>query len=321
MDTLLITRNEVESLLDPLELYPTLESAFCSYSINRNIPPQRTRSILPKENTSAMILFPGLISEVPAYAVKDHAKFPSDSPAIKGVINLHDLDTGQLLAIMDSTYITAVRTGLSGAIGTHLLARKDAKKVAIIGTGVQGKLQLRSLAYVREFSQVFVYDTVIEKAKSYVDEMQEECKASMVICKSLEEAVSDADIIITATWAREPFLFSNMVKKGVHITTLGPDEPGKCEISAELIQRSLFVCDDRNLAVEMGAIGGAGLSEDYIHAELGEVIKNPKLGRTNDNQVTIYGSVGLAFQDLVGAWHVYQKARELNVGRFINFLE
>jgi ornithine cyclodeaminase/alanine dehydrogenase-like protein (mu-crystallin family) len=81
------------------------------------------------------------------------------------------------------------------------------------------------------------------------------------------------------------------------------------------------VCDDRNLAVQMGAIGGVGLSEDYIHADLGEVIYNPKLGRTNDYQVTIYGSVGLAFQDLVGAWNVYKKARELNIGRYINFLE
>jgi ornithine cyclodeaminase/alanine dehydrogenase-like protein (mu-crystallin family) len=274
-----------------------------------------------QENTSAMILFPGLSSDIPAYTVKDHAKFPSESPAIKGVINLHELDTGRLLAIMDSTYITAVRTGLSGSIGTHLLARKDAKQVAIIGAGVQGKLQLRSLSYLREFSQVFVYDTVIENSKSFVHEMEEECKASMVICKSIEEAVNDADIIITATWAREPFLFSNMVKKGVHITTLGPDEPGKCEVSAELIKQSLFVCDDRNLAVQMGAIGGVGLSEDYIHADLGEVIYNPKLGRTNDDQVTIYGSVGLAFQDLVGAWNVYQKARELNIGRYINFLE
>ncbi|MEH7226686.1 ornithine cyclodeaminase family protein [Bacillus sp. JJ1566] len=321
MDTLVLTRKEIESLLNPIELYPALKSAFCSYSLNRKFAAQRARSTLPKESTSAMILFPGLSSDIPAYTVKNHSKFPTESTAIKGVINLHDLETGQLLAIMDSTYITAVRTGLSGAMGTHILARENAKNICIIGAGVQGKLQLRSLQYVRDFSKVFVYDTSIEKAKSFVEEMQEECKISMVICNSIEEAVRESDIIITATWAREPFIFSNMIKKGVHITSLGSDEPGKCEVSAELIQQSLFVCDDRQLAVQTGAIGGVGLSEDSIHAEIGEVITNDKLGRKNDEQVTIYGSVGLAFQDLVGAWHVYQKAKKFKIGRYINFLD
>lgn len=320
MDTLLLTRTEVQSLLDPLELRPSLEAAFASYSLTRHIPAQRARSILPQDNTSVMLLFPGLVSNIPAYTVKDHAKFPSQSPSIKGVINLHDLETGQLLAIMDSTYITAVRTGLSGALGTHLLARTHAKNVAIIGAGVQGTIQLRSLNYFREISNVFVYDTSLEKAASFVKNMTEALKIPITICNSVEEAIHDSDIIISATWATEPFLFSSMVKKGVHITTLGPDEPGKCEVSAELIEKSIFVCDDRDLAIQMGAIGGVGLKENNIHAEIGEVIANKKPGRTNDDQFTIYGSVGLAFQDLVAVWHVYQRAKQLNQGRYINFL-
>ncbi|MEH7237694.1 ornithine cyclodeaminase family protein [Bacillus sp. JJ1562] len=321
MDTLLLTRKEIESLLDPIDLYPALKKAFCSYSSNRKIAAQRSRSDLPKDNASAVVLFPGLSSDIPAYTVKDHSKFPTETPSIRGVINLHDLETGRLLAIMDSTYITAVRTGLSGAMGTHILARENAKNVSIIGAGVQGKLQLRTLKYFRDYSTVFVFDTSIEKARSFVEEMQEECKTSMVICNSIEEAVRDSDIIITATWSRVPFLYSNMIKEGVHITTLGPDEPGKCEVSAELIQQSLFVCDDRQFAVQMGAIGGVGLSADAIHAEIGEVMTNDKLGRKKDEQTTIYGSVGLAFQDLVGAWHVYQKAKKYKKGRYINFLD
>lgn len=320
MQTLLLTRTEIQKLMEPLELYPVLKAAFASYSLSREIPAQRARSNLPQENTSAMLLFPGLISNIPAYSVKDHAKFPSHSPSIKGVINLHDLETGHLLAIMDSTYITAIRTGLSGAIGTHLLARRDADSVAIIGAGVQGTLQLESLNHLRKVSKVFVYDTSIENACSFARSITEELEIPITVCKSIEEAIDEADIIITATWAREPFLFSNMVKKGVHITTLGPDEPGKCEVSAELIEKSIFICDDKRLAVQMGAIGGAGLAEDNIHAEIGEVINNQSLGRANDDQITIYGSVGLAFQDLVGAWHVYQKAKELNQGNYIDFL-
>ncbi|RFB12660.1 ornithine cyclodeaminase family protein [Bacillus sp. HNG] len=321
MKTLLLTRTEIQNLLEPLELYPDLKAAFVSYSLTRKIPAQRVRSNLPQENTSVMLLFPGLISNIPAYTVKDHAKFPSHSPSIKGVINLHNLETGQLLAIMDSTYITAIRTGLSGAIGTHLLARRDAENVAIIGAGVQGTIQLRSLNYLRDISRVFVYDTSFEKADSFARSITEELKIPITVCNSVEEAIHEADIIITATWAREAFVFSSMVKKGVHITTLGSDEPGKCEVSAELIEKSIFICDDRDLAVQMGAIGGVGLTEDNIHAEIGEVINDQRLGRTNDDQITVYGSVGLAFQDLVGAWHVYQKAKELKQGRYIDFLE
>ncbi|WP_268874248.1 ornithine cyclodeaminase family protein [Sutcliffiella cohnii] len=252
MQTLLLTRTEIQKLMEPLELYPVLKAAFASYSLSREIPAQRARSNLPQENTSAMLLFPGLISNIPAYTVKNHAKFPSHSPSIKGVINLHDLETGHLLAIMDSTYITAIRTGIAGAIGTHLLARRDADSVAIIGAGVQGTLQLQSLKHLREITKVFVFDTYNEKASSFAESISNELKIPITVCNSVEEAVQEADIIISATWSKEPFLFSNMVKKGVHITTLGPDEPGKCEVSAELIEKSIFISDDRDLAVQNG---------------------------------------------------------------------
>ncbi|PLR75782.1 ornithine cyclodeaminase [Bacillus sp. V3-13] len=320
MNTLLLTRTEVQELLNPIELFPELIEAFRSYSLNRNIAAQRARSSLKLDNTSAIVLFPGLIEHVPAFTIKNHAKFPEETPAIKGVIHLHDIETGALLSIMDSTYITAVRTGLSGAIGTHLLAKKNAEKIAIIGAGVQGKRQLLSLCYLRNFSEVFIYDTIKMNATKMMNEIRAEFHADFYICETLDEAVSDADIIITATWSREPFLFPHMVKEGVHITTLGPDEPNKAEVSAELIKQASFYCDDRELAVKMGAIGGVGLDANFIQAEIGEVIDNETLGRINNDQITIYGSVGLAFQDLAGAWQVYRKAKELNIGKKIDFL-
>lgn len=321
MDTLLLNRKEVESLLNPFELYPNFVEAFRMYSSHQEIQPQRAHSALPKENSSAMILFPGLNSNVPAYTVKNHAKFPNHTPSISGVINLHDLETGQLLAIMDSAYITAVRTGLSCAMSTHLLAGKAANTVAIIGAGVQGKLQLRSLHYLRQISSVCVYDTDKKRARLFAHSMEEELNVPIHVCETIEEAVNNCGIVILATWSKEPFLFSHMIKPGVHITTLGPDEPGKCEVSAELIQKSTFVCDDRRLALQMGAIGGVGLTEDDIYAEIGEVISQQKSGRVSEDQITIYGSVGLAFQDLICAWHVYQEALKSQTGRYMNFLE
>lgn len=321
MSTLLLARSEVEKLVDADELYLDLKDAFRAYSKSSARYGMRVRSPLKIENSSAVVLFPGLSEGIPAYTIKNHSKFPGTSPAIKGVIHLHDLETGELLAIMDSAYITSVRTGLAGAMGTHLLARKGAEKVAIIGAGVQGRLQLESLSNLRDLKEVFIFDQNEMNARKMVTVLQNRMDSAFHISNNLHAAVSDADIIITATWSKEPFLFSDMVKKGVHITTLGPDEPNKAEVSAELIKQSMFVCDDRELAVSMGAIGGAGLSADSIAAEIGEVIDNQYLGRISDDQITIFGMVGLPFQDLVAAWHVYQKAKELNVGKRIDLFQ
>src|SRR5262249_44727322 len=133
-------------------------------------------------------------------------------------------------------------------------------------------------------------------------------------------AAEAANIIFAATWSRTPFLLPGMLRPGAHISTIGPDEPGKCEVSAEVIRDALFVCDDRELAVSMGAIGGAGLGADAISAELGEVIGGTHPGRTIAEQITIYGGVGLAFQDAVAAWQIYQAALSRGVGREIDFL-
>jgi len=321
MTSLLLTRSDVERLLDPVALLPDLRSAFAAYSLQRTIPAQRIRSSLPHGATgSAMVLFPGLIPDIPAYTVKVHAKDPRGRPAIRGLLLLHDLETGRLLAAMDSTHLTAVRTGVAGAIAADVLARPDAGRVAIIGAGAQGTTQARSLALVRRLRQVRVYDTEQGQAEVFAARMAPQLAVPVRACLSVGDAVADADIIVAATWARAPFLFADMLAPGVHITTVGPDEPGKCEVDAGVIADGLFVCDDRDLAVTMGAVGGAGLGPEAIDAELGEVIAGARPGRTSAGQTTIYGGVGLAFQDLAAAWHVYRAARAAGVGRGIDFL-
>lgn len=267
-----------------------------------------------------MLLAPGLVPGIPSYTVKVHAKFPGLDPAIQGVIVLQDIMTGHPLALLESTLITAVRTGLAGALGADVLARADAKDVAIVGAGAQGVLQLECLRHVRQIRDVTVYDTAQGKAQQFARNESAKYDFRIVAAPSLAACVAEADIIVTSTWATAPFLFPGMLKPGVHITTLGPDQPGKCEVSADLLRVATFVCDDRSLAVDMGAIGGASLGADAIHAELGEVIAGTKAGRRSDGDITVFGSVGLAFQDLVVAWDVYEAARSKGIGRSISLL-
>ncbi len=319
MSTLLLTRSETEALLEPAALLPGLPAAFRGYSLDRGVRAQRVRSALSGPGT-ATVLFPGAAADIPAYTVKVHAKFPDQQPAIRGVLCLHDGQTGGLLAVMDSTHLTAVRTGLCSALAADVLARRDARAVAVIGAGVQGEHQLRSLHRMRSLGLVHVYDTAPERAQAFAARMRQSLGLMVEVSASAAAALQSAEMVFAATWARTPFILPGMLQPGTHVSTIGPDEPGKCEVSAEVIRDAVFVCDDRELAVSMGAIGGAKLGADAIHAELGEVIGGVHLGRTNAEQITVYGGVGLAFQDAVAEWQIYQAARSRGLGREIDFL-
>jgi len=229
-------------------------------------------------------------------------------------MNLADLETGEVLAIMDSIVITAERTALAGALAADVLARRDVPRVAVIGAGVQGEAQVRALQQVRRIERVDVVDSIPARAEAYATRVAPALGVEVVVQRDVAAAVRDADVIITATWSKQPFLSRSMVRDGVHITAVGADEPAKGELDAGLIAGSLFVCDDCDLAEKMGAIAGAGLGREAIHAELGEVIAGVKPGRTRPDQITIFGSVGLAFQDLAAAWQVYKRAKELGRG-------
>jgi ornithine cyclodeaminase/alanine dehydrogenase-like protein (mu-crystallin family) len=277
MSTLLLTRSDIEHLLDIPALVPLLKEGFKQYSSSRPIPAQRGRSSLPKEGSSATLLYPGLMPGIPAYSVKIHAKFPEQNPAIRGLIHLFDIHTGELLAVLESSYLTAVRTGVASALAAHTLARQDARTVAVIGAGTQGRWQLRALEKLRFIKQVLVFDSKAFVAGKFVAEMAREMDAKLVAVNTLGEALIDADIVLSATWSRSPFLYSGMVNEGTHISTLGADERGKAEVSADLLEQSLVVCDDRDLAISQGAVGNVGLTSEHIHAELGEVADKVKM--------------------------------------------
>jgi ornithine cyclodeaminase/alanine dehydrogenase-like protein (mu-crystallin family) len=306
-------------LVNPAALIELMRMAFCDYSERQMIPGRRFFTPLNGPG-DAMILAPGLTPGVPAYTVKVHAKFPDQQPAINGVLLLHNLQTGALMAVMDSTYLTAVRTGLGAALATNLLANPDASSVAIVGAGVQGEFQLRYLSLLRQITQVTVYDIDTVQADAYAARLSDELNIPITPSATLAGAVANAEIILTATWSKKPILFADMVRADCHITTVGADQPDEAEIAADLIKKANFFCDDRDLALSQGAIGGVELSATDISAELGEVLAGKRSGRSKKSQITIYGAVGIAFQDLVVAWHIYQNAHAQGVGRTLDFL-
>jgi ornithine cyclodeaminase/alanine dehydrogenase-like protein (mu-crystallin family) len=317
-----LDRAEIKALVTPREALEPMRNAFRIYSTKRTIPALRVPSPLPApapSDAGVMILVPGVVAGIPAYTVKVHAKYPARDPSIQGVIILSSLETGETLAVMESGFLTALRTGLAGAIAADVLACPDARTVAIVGAGTQGILQLEMLLLVRPITRARVYDISAERAREFTARNRSRLSIEIESADKLGTALRDADIVVTATWATEAFLHPNMIGPGTHITTLGADQPGKAEVSADLLRSSLFVCDDRELAVAMGAAGGAGVGAEVIYAELGEVIAGMHPGRTEPDQITIFGSVGLAFQDLVVGWLAYQEGLKRGVGHRVDF--
>ena len=305
---LLLSASQVRALIDPHSLLEALRQAMRAYDTAKQPRGQRTHSRIPSQKPhSVMIVFPGLVPGIPAYTVKINAKLPESIPSVRGLIALHDLETGALLAVMDSIAITAIRTGLVGGLAADALARKAIGTVAMIGAGTQGREQLRALRLVRSFANVRVYDTDRSRAEQLSRELTD-LGASFTIASSVAEAVRNSDIVITATWATQPIVTRDMIAPGTHITAIGADEPGKAELDRALLAASKFVCDDADLAAEMGALAGVGLGRDAVHCTLGDALNGTRV-RTSDDDITVFGSVGLPCQDLPAAWMVYQKAR------------
>jgi ornithine cyclodeaminase len=300
---------DLERLLEPRALLEELRSAMIAYDGVPAPRSQRPWSAIPSAaNHSVAVVFPGLVPGIPAYTVKINAKLPDARPSVRGLIALMDLETGALLSVMDSVVITRLRTALVGALAAQALARKQVHSVAVIGAGVQGRAQLRALRLVRDFRSVRVFDSRPASAAALVAELRDEFAVPMTVASDVREAVRDADVVITCTWATSPIVLDDMIAKGTHITAVGADAPGKAELDAALIRRSRFVCDDVDLAVDMGALAGAGLGRDAVHGTLGAVLAGKTPGRSRDDEITVFGSVGLPCQDLPAAWMAYRLA-------------
>ncbi len=306
--TLLLGAAELERLLTPQAAVQALREGFVA-ALAPQTSAQRIRQALPSSPGSIAVLLPGLLTGIPAYTVKVNAKFPDADPAISGIVCLHDLMTGELLALLDSAFVTAWRTGLSAALATDLLSPANAHTVGIIGAGAQADMTLRGLTQLRAVQRVVIHDVDDGRAHRMADVWQQaglECQ----VVDSARAVARDCDSMVTATWSRHPLLHLPDLRPGCHITSLGADEPGKQELDGQLLRHARVIVDDLDLAMTSGALGSAGLQRGNAAAVLGQIIEGAVPARTNAEQVTVYSPVGLPWQDLALSWAAYQAPRQ-----------
>jgi ornithine cyclodeaminase len=316
---LLLSRADVESLLDPLELIDAVAAAMADLSAGRASMPPRVAALV-EERDGLLGAMPGYVPSLGALTAKLVTLFPGNAdgplPTHQALLAAFDPATGEPLALMDATAITALRTGAGSALSARLLARAGARVLAIVGTGVQARAHARFVPLVRAIEELRVAGRDPGKAERLAAELREHGLPARAAA-SAEEAVRGADVVCAATHASEPVVRGAWLAPGAHVTSVGYNTAGR-ELDADAVDRALVVVESRATALApppAGANDLAGLAPERVHAELGEIVAGTRTGRTSEEQVTLYKSVGVAVQDTAAAALALARARERGIGR------
>lgn len=257
------------------------------------------------------------------YAAKVNANFPQNMgkwglPTIQGVIALYDGESGYPLALMDSIEITALRTGAATAVAAKYLARPASKVATLAGCGVQGRVQLKSLAQVLRLERVYAYDQDEALSVGFAGEMAEELGMEVTPVTYLPGAVGESDVCVTCTPSRRPFLMREHVRAGTFVAAVGADNPLKQELDSGLLASNKVVVDVLEQCAAIGdlhhAIAAGVITKSDVYAELGAVVAGRKPGRASGEEIIIFDSTGTALQDVAAARIVYEKALGAGVG-------
>jgi ornithine cyclodeaminase/alanine dehydrogenase-like protein (mu-crystallin family) len=273
---------------------------------------------------------PAYLRGTDSLGLKIVAVFPQNQdkgiPTIHALVTIVDAETGLPSAVMDGTHLTALRTGAASGAATDLLAREDARVAAVFGTGVQGRTQLEAVCEVREIEKAWIYDLKPEACERYAEEMSARggrIPAEIAIASSASEAVGEADIICTATTSPKPVFDDDDVKLGTHINAAGAYTPETREIPEETIQRARLFVDSREACWDEAGdliiprLKGL-IAEGDIQAELGELVSGVKPGRSDDQEITFFKSVGNAVQDVAVAGMVLEASVLEGLGTIVD---
>ena len=330
MKTLLLKKEEVRELISMKDLIGAVEEAYKAFNSDQVEQPDYIGMHLPSPGSEIDFK----LSHYKAnqlISMKTSSGGFADNPTAfglpsgMGTILLFDARSGALICVMDGSLITGLRTGAAGAVSVQVLARKDARRITSIGTGNQARMQIRAIREVMDIEEIHAWDNSAATLSRYKTEIESEFGIPVVIARSKREAVEKADILITTTRGKGSLVEADWVRPGTHIVAIGTDQRGKQELDPEIFRNAKIVVDS------VAQCSGKGetwhpldrriITEDGIHAEIGEILLGTQPGRENNQEVTIFDSTGMAIQDNTAAWKIYSNAIEKGVGTFFEFFE
>jgi ornithine cyclodeaminase/alanine dehydrogenase-like protein (mu-crystallin family) len=317
---LVLRRQEVEALLDLDGLVDSLAQVMAELSAGSVSMPARVAAEVREQQAGPERSDRGLLAVMPVYLSSSQtlssklvSVFPESSrrglPSHQAVIVVFDSATGAPLAIMDGTYITAARTAAGSALATRMLARPDADVLVILGTGVQARAHARAIPRVRRMREVRVAGRDPSKARALAAELAAEIGVAVEGWEFSPEVLARAGVICAATHSPEPVVKGEWLEPGVHVNSVGLNLQGR-EVDGEAVRKALVVVESRRAALAPPPAGANDLrwpirdglvTEAHIHAELGELVRGTRPGRTHPDQITLYTSVGVAVQDAAAA--------------------
>jgi alanine dehydrogenase len=327
MDPRYLNKEKVAALLPMDECIPLMENMFRALANGECLQPLRSLMRLPDKS--------GLLGMMPAYAENPsnlptpnlpspailgikvitifHANGAAGYPSHQGVVMLFDGDHGQPLMLFDAGEITAIRTAAASAVATRLLSREDSSVLAIIGSGEQAERHIEAILLVRNIRHINLWG----RNQTHTTALQQKLAARYCIpiriMPTVQAAAEAADIICTVTAASQPVLLGDWIPKGAHLNIVGSCSPHAREVdSSAILHSSLFTDCYESLFNEAGDFlipKKEGLITDsHVKAELGEVLTAHSPGRTHQEEITLFKSLGIAAEDLYSAWHIYNKS-------------
>ena len=326
MKILILDSKQIREMLPMRDCIELMADALSSLARGEVFQPLRT-IIRPPEAIGLLGLMPAYrTGEHGAFGMKAICVFPGN-PAIgkdahQGAVMLFSRETGELIALMNASEITAIRTAAVSAVATRVLAREDAHQLGIVGAGVQARTHLAALDAVREITRARVACRNIEHARELVREVQPGFSFPVDAVESNEEAVRGADLIVTATSSQEPVINHEWISPGAHVNAIGTHSPNSREIDSATMAAARIFVDRRESAMnESGdyllAAREGLINADSLVAEIGELLIGTKLGRTSADEITLFKSLGLAIEDVACAEYLYQKALSDDRGSWV----
>ena len=324
---LILSGDDVQSVLTMKDAIDVVEEAFKQFALGNVEMPVRA-SIALEQYKGLMLTMPAYIGgKLNALGQKVVTVYPENIerhklPTILATVQLFDPETGDCLALMDGTFLTAIRTGAASGIATKYLAKSNSTCVALFGAGGQAEKQLEAVSKVRGINLAKVFDPVTQRASEYCERMSRKLGIDVKVGISPQETLRDADIIICASTSRTPVFSGDWLQPGMHINGIGSHTLDTRELDTTTVRRSKVVVDSRDAALKEAGdllipIAENAISSDHIWAELGDIILGTKKGRTSDQEITLFKSVGIALQDMSTAQLAYRRALEQGKGTVV----
>lgn len=323
---LVLSRHDIEQLLTMTDALAAVEEGFRQLALGNVVMPQRAATAIAPYNGLHLSMPAFVGSEVGALTIKIVTVYGDNPtqhglPMIQGLLLVHDVKTGQVLAMLDAEYLTAMRTGAASGVATQYLARKDAETVTLFGAGALGPGQLAAVCAVRPIRRAYVVTRTGDKEADFCKRMSRALNIEVHATHGAgaQHAIEHADIICTATNSQAPLFPGEWVRPGTHINAVGAYTRTMRELDTTTIQRSRVFVDHHTAAgAEAGdiliPIAEGALTYAHVAGALGEVVTGQVGGRTNEQEITVFKSVGLAMQDTVTAARLYASALDLGMG-------